>query len=279
MPVLPPAVTALQELGLNLTDSRIYLSLLIESPSNGHQISRSAGVPSAKVYEGLARLQQQGLVAAAADGNGFVPLPLDDLLEKRSARLEAAGTTLRDSVTAGRHLESDVLWHGSGYEELMRRAQTVISEARSEVLLSVWPAEFELLLDQLVATAAAGAQLSVILFASPAECRRLVSRSGMPAERTHLFPHALLDTTRDRHANELVLVADGSTALLVNGANGIWRGVRTDNPAVTLTVTNYIRHDIYINKLYFDLGAGLEKRYGDNLAGLLDVRRGGISMD
>lgn len=279
MSALPPPISALQELGLNLTDSRIYLSLLIESPANGHQISRTAGVPSAKVYEGLIRLQQQGLVAAVADGNGFVPLPLDDLLEQRSAQLEAAGATLRETVTAGHHPESDVLWHGSGYEELLRHAQAVISDARNEVLLSIWPAEFELLTSQLAVASDNGAHLSIILFASPAECRRLVERSNVATERFHLFPHALLDTTRNRHANELVLVADGSTALLVNGAGGVWRGVRTDNPAVTLTVANYIRHDIYINKLYLDLGAGLEEHYGDNLADLLDVRQGGISMD
>lgn len=279
MPAAQPAVTALQELGLTLTESRIYLSLLVESPMNGNQISRSAGVPSAKVYEGLARLEAQGLVAAVAGGSGYVPLPLEELLEKRAVQLEAAGSLLRESVSQGRQLQADVLWHGSGYDVLMKRATTLIGRARTEVLLSAWPAELERLLASLRGAAEAGAHLSVILFATHDECRRVARRSGVPRSRFHLFPHVLLDSTRQRHANELALVVDASQALQADGSSGEWRGVWTDNQAVTRTVVNYIQHDIYINKLYFDLTPQLLDFYGNDVGGLLAVREGGIDWD
>lgn len=276
MSVLPPAITALQELGLNLTEARIYLSLLIESPANGHQISRNAGVPSAKVYENLTRLQQQGLVAAAANDNGYVPLPLDDLLEGRTARLKAAGETLRSSVEQGRHMEGDVLWHGSGYDVLLNRANSIIDEARNDILLSAWPEEFERLLVHLCKVPPAGVELSVILFADPEECRHLGERCAAMGRKLHLFPHAMLQTTQDRYAQQLALVVDGATALLMDGSGGGWRGVWTDHPALTRGIANYIRHDIYLNKLHFDLAPALKERYGTHLADLLSVCKGGV---
>ena len=275
----PPPVAALQELGLNLTEARIYLALLQESPANGHQISRNAGVPSAKVYENLARMKQGGLVAATSQGNAYVPLALEDFLEAREARLRQAGDVLRESVPKRSAIEGEVLWQSQGYQPLISRARRMVKDAHASILASAWPDEIEALLPELEAARNRGVDVSAIAYASPERCRTLATRFAS-SEHLHLFPHALLPSIHERHGGQASVVVDETNALLMDASReSRWQGVWTANPAVVRTTANYIRHDIYINRLYFDLTTDLSDRYGATLAGLLDVRKGGIVHD
>ena len=49
-------VESLQELGLSLYETRLYLGLLTGGQQNGNELSRTSGVPSSKVYAMLERL-------------------------------------------------------------------------------------------------------------------------------------------------------------------------------------------------------------------------------
>ncbi len=269
-------LAALQELGLTQSEAKIYLSLLAGSAANGNQVARLAGVPSAKVYENLERLTLQGLVAQLEDGR-YVPLDLEEFLAQKSSRMREVADLLRASVRRKAHdVHGEILWHGTGYQALLDRAQRLVATANEEALVSAWPAEIVQLRPSIEAALRRGARVAVLTFASHADAADLFGALiDHPALNVH--GHAMLPTVHARHGSHAAFVADEVATLLMNG-NALmeWVGVRTTNAAVVQTVANFIRHDIYINKLYEEFRPSLEAAYGADLSLLLDPHRGGV---
>jgi sugar-specific transcriptional regulator TrmB len=56
MTIDEPVVARLQALGFSNYEARVYLGLLRHGPQNGNEVSKSAGLPSSKVYSTLERL-------------------------------------------------------------------------------------------------------------------------------------------------------------------------------------------------------------------------------
>jgi sugar-specific transcriptional regulator TrmB len=57
---LDELVQRLQALGFSQYEARAYCALLQESPANGHEVAKTAGIPTSKIYETLERLHQKG---------------------------------------------------------------------------------------------------------------------------------------------------------------------------------------------------------------------------
>lgn len=269
-------LAALQELGLTQSEAKIYLSLLGGSAANGNQVARLAGVPSAKVYENLERLTSQGLVAQLEDGR-YVPLDLEEFLAQKRSRMKEVADLLRESVRRKAHdVHSEILWHGTGYQALLDRAERLVASATEEALVSAWPTEITKLLPSIEEALNNGARVAVLTFTSHADAAELFGDLvDHPALNVH--GHAMLPTVHARHGDHAAFVVDEVATLLMNG-NALmeWVGVRTTNPAVVQTVANFIRHDIYINKVYEEYRPSLESVYGPHLERLLDPHRGGV---
>ena len=60
----------LRILGMSLYEARIYIGLLRHGPQNGNEVSKSAGIPSSKVYSTLERLASKGIVHSVRTGSG-----------------------------------------------------------------------------------------------------------------------------------------------------------------------------------------------------------------
>jgi sugar-specific transcriptional regulator TrmB len=272
------ALEALQELGLTRSEAKIYLALLASSPANGNQISRSAGVPSAKVYENLERLCDRGLIAMIDDAR-YVPLDFEEFLQERQARLKEVGTLLRETVMQKIHdVHGEILWQGKGYTALLERASRLVDLAQEELLMSLWPTEMPHIAEAAERALKRGVHVAIMIFATPAEIVSLLHPLAQH-ENLHVFTHAMLPTIHARHGNQAAFVADDTATLLMSGASSHeWLGVWTSNPAVVRTVANYIRHDIYINKVYASGYEELSRQYGRHLERLLDVREGGVSL-
>lgn len=279
MPRRAMLLQALQDLGLNQTEAKVYLALLQSGPANGNRVSRLSGVPSAKVYEQLDRLKEMGLVAPLGVGGEFVALPFEDLVRQRRARLEEAIELLRrHSARPIQRFTDNVLWQERGYGPLLEKAGELIRASHEEVLLSLWPNELIRLKPAVLSALDSGAHASAIVFCSPEEAAALVSDvTERQRKQLHLFPHASLPTVYLRHAHQAALVVDGLVAMLMDGSGPEgWIGVWSGNRAVVTLVTNYIRHDIYVNKIYHDFGDQLRPFYGPYFEELLDIRKGSL---
>ncbi len=254
-------LAALRELGLSTYDARVYLALHEVNPANGNQISQHSGVPSAKVYASLRRLLHRGLVTLIDSRPvTYVPLPADEFLRAREARFRMLAATLRRGLRpAAATTRREMLWHLEGYEPLLDRARRIITAARRDLYLSAWRDQVLDLLELLRRADRRGVRIAAMLFDAP------------DVAIGYTVHHVMLPTVYERHGDQLLLVADDAAGLLMDRSHGTWHGVWTSNPAVLRTIRNYIRHDIYVNKIYHRFAELLRATYGPTLDLLLDV--------
>lgn len=257
----PALIDALRTLGLTAYDARVYLSLLRENPANGNQISRRSGVPSGKVYTSLEHLIDRGLARPlGARPVTYVPLPADAFLRGREIHFREIAATIRRGIgDAGSPAHREMLWHLEGYAALIDRARRIIGDARREIFISAWREQSTDLLPVLRAARGRRVRIAAILFDAP------------EVEIGHTIHHVMLRTVYERHGDQLLLVADDAAGLLMDRSRGSWHGIWTSNPAIIRVIRNYIRHDIYVNKIYQRFPALMQATYGRELGLLLDV--------
>src|SRR5205823_2896108 len=79
-----PLVGRLQALGFSNYEARVYLGLLRHGPQNGNEVSKSAGLPSSKVYSTLERLAAKGIVHSVRRSatTQHVCIPPEELLHR-----------------------------------------------------------------------------------------------------------------------------------------------------------------------------------------------------
>src|SRR5947207_12315191 len=130
----------LREIGLGDYEAKLYLALVKRHPATGYELARSSGVPSSKVYEVLARLQEKDLVFVT-DGGGrakrYVPVDPEEFIDRYRARVDRALDGLRDELAAtGADEPVGYIWNVHGRPALLDRTTQLIERAEATLLLS-----------------------------------------------------------------------------------------------------------------------------------------------
>ena len=138
----------LKSAGMSGYEAKAYLALLASpEPANGYEVAKASGVPRSTVYETLGKLVARGAafeVATASGGSGngvaYVALPADALIGR--LRREATGTfNGLESILPqlGRRLDTRVVQHLAGRDEIVRRSVDVVESASTALWMSIWP--------------------------------------------------------------------------------------------------------------------------------------------
>lgn len=251
---------ALEQLGLDAVEARTYLALVELGEATRPRLEEALALEPDSVERALVGLEQKGLAGRCRLAGVFVPLPIEEFLESQSASIERAAEILRRSTAGREALELEALWRESRYDALLGRARRMLREAQSAVLAGLPVAEFDALQPDLEHARSRGVELFLIVHASVERCRALAETFG-DRRTVHVYAHAHPleeGAADDRH---VAMVVDEREALLMDAQpGGSWRGVVTSNPAVVRTAANYIRHDVYLNRLALDLEAERRQR-------------------
>jgi HTH-type transcriptional regulator, sugar sensing transcriptional regulator len=232
---------SLQELGLSLYEARLYLGLLTRGPQNGNELSRTSGVPSSKVYAMLERLAAAGIVAHTRRGNTveYVSVPPQDVLHKLRERytkpLDYLEATLPTIVSSDP--EPDVLQVASR-DAIIDHARVIVRNAQSEIYLSIWGENLDLLRSDLAAADARGVRIFGMLYGEG------------DLDVGWWQHHSYRETVASRIGGRmLTLVADGKEALIAHmPERGDPSAVRTQNPVLCLVAEEYLIHDLTLQK-------------------------------
>jgi sugar-specific transcriptional regulator TrmB len=232
---------SLQELGLSLYEARLYLGLLTRGPQNGNELSRTSGVPSSKVYAMLERLAAAGIVAHTRRGNTveYVSVPPADVLHKLRERytkpLDYLEATLPTIVSSDP--EPDVL-QVAGRDAIIDHARVIVRNAKSEIYLSIWGENLDLLRADLAAADARGVRIFGMLYGEG------------DLDVGWWQHHSYRETVASRIGGRmLTLVADGREALIAHmPERGDPSAVRTQNPVLCLVAEEYLIHDLTLQK-------------------------------
>lgn len=264
--------TRLTQLGFSQYEARTYVGLLMSDGATGYSVANETGVPQPKVYETLRRLVDRG--AAVLTGErparyaAVAPEVLLNALEKEfNAKVEAARRSLETLP------ERDFAERGLPISQLdslpaaIERAATAIAGARSRVYLSGRAEELKGLAVAVDKASERGVQFVIVHF------------GPLPfhAPRGKVMRHASTEGTlySSRKAHHLAVVVDSRWALWALARDGRdWDVMCGDVPLVASLVKSYIRHDLFVQRMYADLPDELELLYGPGLLQLTNLSDG-----
>jgi sugar-specific transcriptional regulator TrmB len=171
----------LRQLGWSEYEGKTYLALLRHHPATGYRAARESGVPTAKIYEALARLVERGAARRLPTGEGetaqYVPVPPTEVMEGLRARQTRMLDDLTRELTALLVPTPDAaaaVWL-RGCAPILGRLNALLQTARQSVAIAL-PQRWESALRPgLEAVKARAVRLDRVLIAPGQETSTLVA--------------------------------------------------------------------------------------------------------
>jgi HTH-type transcriptional regulator, sugar sensing transcriptional regulator len=237
----------LQTLGFSLYEARVYVGLLRHGPQNGNEVSKSAGLPSSKVYATLERLASKGIVHSVRHKSKtqYVCISPEELLHRLRDNYAEPLDYLEKTLPALAAFEpaAEVLTV-IGMDAIRENGRYIVADARSEIYVSIWPDDLGELGPELSAADERGVRIFGMLYGDE------------PPPAGVWLAHSYRKIVSDRiRGRMLTLVADGEEALVAHiPRRGEASGVRTRNPVLSLITREYLHHDIVLQRAQVAIG-------------------------
>jgi sugar-specific transcriptional regulator TrmB len=250
-------------LGFSQYEARTYVGLLMSQGATGYTVANETGVPQPKVYETLRRLVDRGAAVLTAERPAryaaVAPAALLQDLEKQfAARVESARSGL-EALPQGKHAEQSVpLSRLDSFAGAIDHTVGAISRSRSRVYLSGRTEELKGLAEAVEAASERGVQFVIVHF----------GRLPFQPPPGKVMRHASTEGTlyASRKARHLAVAVDSKWALWALARDGRdWDAMYGEVPSVASLVKAYVRHDLFVQRMYADLPSELEALYGPGL--------------
>lgn len=234
-------------LGLTEYESKVYLALLKENPTNGYQLSKKTGVPRSMVYEALGRLHSRGAILKSGDDRAtwYRPVPPEDLLERYDREHQQLIQNLRErllSIYDARQEES--LWTVSGQDSVFSYASQLINGAQSEVYLVLNDIALEQLREVIMAACARGLQVGALLTGSgELDCEQVSYHPPVESELQGL--------------DEMLVVVVDSQECLIANLNLDMSATITRSRNLVLITRQFVWMELFAQRIYEHLNPAM----------------------
>ena len=136
---------SLKTLGFSQYEITCYLTLTSNHPINGSQLSKISGIARSRVYDVLRNLIRKGYVLEIEPGQ-FVPLPPEELYKRLQLDFDKGLETLKQQLTStSQDAAYEFIWTIRGLDRVVAKAREMISDARNELYVRLFPASGRLL--------------------------------------------------------------------------------------------------------------------------------------
>ena len=264
-------VEALCALDFTTYEARTYTGLLEVSSQTAYGLAKLTGVPQPKIYEVLRRLEaRKAVVLVDSDPQRFSATPPGELLLRLradfEARMESADMAVAVALSENGTLTEtpEVMTGLAGRVSVVENARKLIAGAQEKVYMSGWIPELADLAPELKQGSSKGVFFVTLGFGK-----------GQAYEPNgHFYRHAsTLNTLYHHHQNRhFALVIDGRSILWATCIGEVgWTGLLANDQRLVGLVRTYIRHDIYVQKIYSRFGSELEDTFGAGLELLTNI--------
>lgn len=262
---MPALLDRLREIGLGDYEAKIYVALVKQHPATGYELARRSGVPSSKVYEVLGRLQEKDVVFVS-DGGGrakrYVPVDPEEFIDRYRTRVTRALDGLRADLEAiGAEEPVGYIWNVHGRTALVEHTRHLVERAERTLLISGWDEELADLAPAIAAAHQRKVRVAVIDYGT------------LPLEAAAVYTHPIKDTIHgEKGGRGLTLCADARVALMgLVQDDGVGHGAWSRNHAFVAAAEDYLKHDIYVQKIVGRFHDLLVRTYGPNFTRWRDV--------
>ncbi|HVD03770.1 MAG TPA: helix-turn-helix domain-containing protein [Candidatus Dormibacteraeota bacterium] len=264
----PNVAEELVRLGFSTYEARTYVGLLVAGESTGYRISNDTGVPQPKVYETLRRLAERGAATLVNQRPArYAAVPPEQLLGRLqgdfSKRLERARTGFRELPSGVGGTTGLTVNRLASIDAALEHTRRAIDKSATRVYLHARRDELTPLAGAVKSAAARGVEFVMVHFGA----------LPFPAPPGRVVRHASTDGTlyASRGVRHLAAVVDSRWGLWVLSREGqADEGFHADSPLMASLVKTYIRHDLFVQRIYSDFSTELEEAYGPGLLSLTD---------
>jgi sugar-specific transcriptional regulator TrmB len=254
----------LAQLGFSQYEARTYVGLLLsDDGATGYGISNDTGVPQPKVYETLRKLVERGAAVQVGERPArYAATPPDVLLgsleSQFRARLEAARVGLESLPHLGVADPPLPVAGLSRFEAAAARAEAVIGRARARVYLHGRTDELRPLAPAVAAASERGVEFVIVHFGPLPFARPRGQVVRHESTEGTLYP--------SRSSRHLAVVVDSAWSLWAVARDGErWEGMHGEGALLASLIKTYIRHDLFVQRMYADAPELFEERYGPGL--------------
>jgi sugar-specific transcriptional regulator TrmB len=229
---LDELIQRLQTLGFSQYEARVYCALLQKAPANGHEVAKTAAIPTSKVYETLERLRTKGAVLVQrSEPTLWAPVPHRDLLGRLRHDLESTFSAVEQGLAQlGYEQDTAMTWSLSGRGHVVDSMRRAIERARERLAGAIPAAALAELAPSLRAAAERGVQLDLVTDGAAVD---LADSEGIRVRRR---------PDRDADQGRLgVVVGDGEETVLADLGRDRPEGMWTHHPAVALLANQHLR--------------------------------------
>jgi sugar-specific transcriptional regulator TrmB len=232
MPALDELITHLQALGFSQYEARAYCGLLQKSPANGHEVAKTAGIPTSKIYETLERLAQKGAVLVQrSEPTLWAPLPHRELVATLRKKAEETFAAVEQGLSQlGEEQDNRLTWSLSGYGHVLDSMRRAIDRAQERLTAAIPGPELTELAARLRAAAERGVALDllvgneIVADLPDGAMLRVAPYSESRSDRGHLA----------------LVVGDGEETVVADLGLDRPQGMWTHHPAVALLAEEHI---------------------------------------
>lgn len=262
-------ITSLVELGFSEYEARTYSGLVGRAPKTGYAVAKQTGVPQPKVYETLNRLSSRGAVVQVGESPAtWVAIPPSRLLSQLESdfRLRLVDAELQLSRVQQAEEEPDRVrpfWEASSWPTIKGVAEEMIEGADTRLYISAHSDQLDQLAEAVLAADRRQVSIDVLCFGDPPLALDNGEVVGHRSTEGMVYPH--------HQARHLALASDGAASLWALARTGSdWAAIWADDddllPAV---VKGFIRHDLFVQRIYRDFEDELHDAYGPGLERLV----------
>jgi len=268
-------ISALTEMGFSQYEARTYTGLIGRPAMTGYAVAKETQVPQPKVYETLGRLAERGAVLQVADKPArFIAVPPARLLRqmesdfrKRMSSVELEMTRFQASASNTQALRP--FREASSWVDIAAAAVELINNCKERLYISGHSEYLDALSEAVVGADSRNVHIDVMCFGQPP----FSLRNGS------VVRHTSTDRIVYRHhqARHLAVTADRESSLWALAANGNgWEAIWADDDGLlTALVKGFIRHDLFVQRVFEELEPEIIGRFGRGLEGLFTSRNPG----
>ena len=255
-------IAQLSQFGFSKNEAKAYLSLLVQNPATGYEISQRSGVPRSAIYDIMKKMELTGVVSTI--GNKpvqYIPISTDQLSQNLTSQFEHNIEELKKKM---RKIDTESsegnVWNIKGYQAMIDHLRSVIDNAEESIFCSIWNREFDELLPQFIKAEERGVEIVNFSF------------TGLDKPVGKKFSYGIEDDKlKEIWQRQIIVVADRKAVLLGSSNQSkdnqaIW----TTNPAVLNISLNNIILDItlYAQRKNVNVEAVLETMMDRNLGSI-----------
>lgn len=261
----------LKRLGFTEYEAKIYIALLGSQPVNGNEIANLSGVPGAKVYGCLQVMAEKGYVSAVYEEGATKPrakymaAPYEQLLENHFQSMVQDIGFLKEELKKvhdkrPENILKQELYQIVDFDLTFKTIKDLINNSEKSIYICCWKEHEKIIQRELLSAFKRGVRIVVLLFNDDNE----------PAPWQQ-FDHLSLAVVEKRHKDEINIVVDEKSVLISKLTDSNVFTVVSDNIALIQTTLNYIRHDIYVNRVLYDFYEEAAEKYGAEFQDLLNI--------